>query len=308
MIFLLFSHMACIIVPLLFSISGFLFFYNTTSFTSRICLQKIKKKAITIFLPYIFWNLLVLFFFFMSQTFLPELISGRNKLIVDYSISDWFRAFWSIGSSPICYQFWFIRDLMVVMLFSPLIYFLLVRLCRYAVLCLGVLWLFDWWLNIVGFSSVSFFFFSVGSYFSIHRKNFAEIVKPFLSVAVILYVLITIAELYFMDKVWCSYLHRIGILVGIVAVITLTAHFIEKGKWQTSSFLSNSSFFIYAYHAMPLAFVIKFLFKLLKPNSDGVAFALYVFCSIITIFIGLFTYKLLKKYLPLTTALITGGR
>lgn len=303
-------------VPLFFFISRFLFFFKINSFTSHVYLQKLKKKAQTILVPYIFWNLLVIAFFFMSQTFLPGLMSGKNMLIADYSISDCFWAFWNTKminptiaeAYPICYQFWFIRDLMVVMLFSPLIHFLLAKLHQYAVLCLGVLWFFGWGINVSGFSLMAFFFFSTGAYFSIYRKNFVATMKPLFPTIIILYALIVIVELCFFNQTWCRYLHNIGILVGIPTAITLTAHFIYKGKWQTNPFLSGSSFFIYAYHAMPLAFVIKFLFKLLKPYSDGMLLALYVLCPTITILIGLFIYKLLKKYLPRTTALITGGR
>lgn len=117
-----------IAVPLFFFISGYLFFFKINLFTREIYLQKLKKKVQTILIPYIFWNLLVIAFFFMSQTFLPGLMSGENKLIADYSIFDWFWAFWNTKminpniaeAYPICYQFWFIRVLMVVMLFFSL--------------------------------------------------------------------------------------------------------------------------------------------------------------------------------------------
>lgn len=313
----LFSNVfSAIAVSLFFFISGFLFFYKTPSFTRQTYLQKLKKRARTILVPYIFWNLLVIAFFFLSQNFLPGLMSGRNKLIDDYSISDWCWAFWNASmtnphnnnAAPICYQFWFIRDLMVVMLFSPLIHFLLVKLRQYAVLCLGVIWLFDWWFNIIGFSITVIFFFSAGAYFSIHNRSFIRTIKPLFPASIMLYALIAVAELYFMNQTWYEYLHNIGIVIGIVVAITLTAHFVEKGKWQASPFLSSSSFFIYAYHAMPLAFITKFLFEYIKPHSDGTILILYVLCPTITILTGLLIYKCLKKYLPKTTALITGGR
>ncbi len=312
------SIFSAIAVPLFFFISGFLFFYKTYSFPRQTYSQKLKKRARTILAPYIFWNLLVIAFFFLSQSFLPELMSGKNKLIADYSISDWCWAFWNTnminplaahtGAYPICYQFWFIRDLMIVMLLSPLIHFLLAKLRQYAILCLGTIWLFGWWFNITGFSITAVFFFSAGAYFSIHNRNFVRTMQPLFPVSILLYVLIAVAELCFMNRTWYGYLHGIGILIGIVVAITLTAHFVEKGKWQVRIFLSSSSFFIYAYHGMPLSFVIKFLFKFVKPHSDGTILALYVLCPAITILIGLFVYKCLKKYLPKATALITGGR
>lgn len=313
------SIFSAIAVPLFFFISGFLFFYKTTSFTGQTYCQKLKKRAKTILVPYLFWNLLVILFFFLSQTFLPGLMSGRNRLICDYGVSDWLWAFWNtnminpptgadLGAYPICYQFWFIRDLMLVMLFSPLVYFLVKKLRQYAVLGLGILWLFGWRFDVVGFSITALFFFSAGAYFSIHGKNFVEMMKPYLPAAAILYFLIAIVTLCFRGEAWCTYLHRIGILVGIVLAITLSAHFLARGKWHTNTFLSDSSFFIYAYHGMPLAFVLKFFFKLVYPHADGTMLMLYVLCPVITILIGLILYYLLKKYLPTFTSVITGGR
>lgn len=313
--YLISDVLSAISVPLFFFISGFLFFYKTPSFTGQIYLHKLKRRAKTIFIPYVFWNLLVIVLFFLSQSFFPDLMSGKKKLIVDYSFTDWLFAFWNsgmtsaaTGPNPICYQFWFIRDLMVVMLFSPLIHFLLTKFRLYAVLCLGLLWFFGWWFDIVGFNITAFFFFSTGAYFSIHKNNFVETMKPLFHVSILVYAIIAVAELCFMNQAWHGYLHNVGILVGITAAVTTSTYFVQKRKWRTSLFLSSSSFFIYAYHAMPLAFIFKFFYKLVKPHSDGVILTLYILCPTITILIGLFIYKLMKKYLPRTTALVTGGR
>lgn len=246
-------------------------------------------------------------------------MSGKNKLICDYNITDWLWAFWNtnminlptgpdLGALPIGYQFWFIRDLMVVMLFSPIVYFLVKKLRQYAVLGLGVLWLFGWWFEVVGFSITALFFFSAGAYFSIHGKNFAEVMKPFLPAIAILYFPMVIVELCFRNEIWCTYLHSIGILFGILLAITLSAYFLKKGKWHVNYFLSDSSFFIYAYHAMPLIFVIKFFLKSVQSYTDGMILVLYVLCPLVTILVGLAFYYLLKKYLPTFTSIITGSR
>lgn len=72
---------------------------------------------------------------------MPELTSGQNKAVTDYHWTDWLNLFWSHRDGrPVCYQFWFIRDLFVVMLLSPLLHLLLRRL-RWAVVGLfGLLW------------------------------------------------------------------------------------------------------------------------------------------------------------------------
>ena len=119
---------AAVAVPLFFFISGFLFFYKTTAFTKSVYAKKLKRRVHTLLIPYIFWNLAVALLFFLSEIFFSGLMSGVNKAIHDYTFQDWLWAFWNkthidgvgISSNPICYQFWFLRDLMVVMLFSPL--------------------------------------------------------------------------------------------------------------------------------------------------------------------------------------------
>jgi hypothetical protein len=67
--------------------------------------------------------------FFLAQTLMPSLTSGASKPIMDYSALDWLKAFWAKDSPdpdkigmPIDYPLWFIRDLMMVMLFSPVVY------------------------------------------------------------------------------------------------------------------------------------------------------------------------------------------
>jgi len=115
-------------------------------------------------------------------------------------------------------------------------------------------------------------------------------------------------ELCFRGEVWMPYWHKAGILIGMAFAISLCARFIENGNWKASTFLAGSSFFIYAYHALPLSFVIKVLFKLFHPHSDMALIGAYLLCPAITILIGLGIYALLKRFLPRFTAIITGGR
>ncbi|WP_418359260.1 acyltransferase family protein [Sphingobacterium detergens] len=317
-IFFLFSKVifeAC--VPLFFFISGFLFFYKTAGFSREIYLQKLKNRIRSLLVPYIFWNLLIILFLMLAQTFLSgSLVSGRNKLITDYSLLDWLWSFWDTShvnpltkkTLPINSPFWFIRDLMVVVLFSPLIYILIKKLRVYAVIILGLLWIFNPFFYLPGLSIVSFFFFTAGAYFSIHKMNFVEVLKPMLRALAPLYILIVAMALYFVGTGWWSYLYCAGVIAGLLFAITVSAYFIERGKWHLNPFLTNGSFFIYAYHRLPLVFVIKILFKWLHPRSDGVLLLLYLVCPAIVILLGLLIYSLLRQWLPRFTAVISGGR
>ena len=86
--------------------------------------------------------------------------SGRNKLIVDYGWLDWMNLFWNYREGmPVCYQFWFIRDLIFVVLFVPVLYYFIKYCKAFAVVLLGGLWLFDLWFDMPGVNIAAFFFF-----------------------------------------------------------------------------------------------------------------------------------------------------
>jgi len=317
-IFFLFSKVIFeVCVPLFFFISGFLFFYKTATFSTEIYLQKLKKRVRSLLIPYIFWNLLVILFLLLAQTFLSgSLVSGRNKLITDYSLLDWLWSFWDTSqvnphlnkSLPINSPFWFIRDLMVVVLFSPIVFILIKKLKTYAVIIMGLLWIFNPFFYLPGLSTVSFFFFTAGAYFSINNKNFVSGMRPMLPIVVPLYILLVAAQLFFLGSRWWVDLYCAGIIIGLITTVSIATHFIGKESWRTNTFLANSSFFIFAYHRLPLVFIIKFLFKVLKPQSEGLLLFLYLACPTVIIVLGLVIYSLLKQFWPRFTAMISGGR
>ena len=308
----LFSHIfAAVAVPLFFFISGFLFFYKTEAFSKEVYAKKLKRRVHTLLIPYIFWNLAVALLFFLSEIFFSGLMSGVHKAVHDYTFQDWLWAFWNVGiggNQPINGPLWFLRDLMVVMLFSPLVYWLVKKLKQYAVIVLGICWFTGFWFALSGFSIGALFFFSFGAYFSIHGINFAVKVQSYWRQTGVLYLLLSLAVLALREYEWCGYLAKINILTGMFFAVSVTAHFIGKGSWRVNKFLSESSFFIYAYHGMFLSLIIKAVCSALHPQSDAMLLLVYFLSPAIIILAGLGAYYVLKKYLPRTTAFITGGR
>ena len=311
----LFSEiLARLAVPLFFFFSGFLFFYKTP-FTLSTYQGKLKKRVRTILIPYLFWILSVISFFFSIRVLYPSLLSPDNIIFAaDWNWKYWLNALWGSVShdgyvnTPIAYQLWFMRDLMVMMIFSPLIYLLLKYLRQYALLILGILWVMNWWFNLPGFSIVSLFFFSTGAFFSIHQRYFIKEMKPLLFQSAILYIIIVTCNLYFINEIWCQSLHRIGIIVGCVFVISFTATFLDKGNWKINMFLAESSFFVYAFHGIPLALLIKASFKFLHPHHEWHLIILYFGSALLFLIAGVALHYLLKKYTPSFLSLISGGR
>lgn len=306
--FLISEVLARIAVPLFFFISGFLFFKG--EFTVDSYFLKLKRRGRTILLPYIIWNLLVIAMFLFLQTFMSGLTSGKNSGIADLPVKLWLSLFWDYHDSgmPVCYQMWFLRDLMVVMVLSPVIYWCMNRFKQYFIILLGFLWLMNSWVNIPGMSISAFFFFTAGAWFRINKINFVDTMMPFMKSAAVVYVLLCAMNLYFRQYEWVCYIHRIGILVGIIVAITVSAYCITTRKYKPNEFLSESSFFIYAYHATILGLLSKLVVKTVVPTSDTEMLAIYFISPAVTIFIGLGIYSCLKRFSPKFTSLITGGR
>lgn len=306
------DEIALIAVPLFFFISGFLFFYRTNIFTRNEYVKKLKKRFKSLLVPYLFWNITVLLLIFLSQIFLSSMLSGNSKLITDYTYIDWLNIFWNHKEgTPICYQFWFIRDLIIVVLFTPLIYYFIKYTKIYGIILLGILWTFDIWFDVVSFSITSFFFFSYGAWFSINKRDFTVDFSSLRWGAAFIYIILLVLNtLLWYNKITDYYFfNNIGIIIGMIVAISWTSFGLKNNKIKPNSFLSASSFFVYAYHGMPIALLIKFYMKLtVSYMSEWTMIIGYILIPFIIASIGVCIYAILHKYLPSFTALITGGR
>ena len=304
--YLVSEELARIAVPLFFFMSGFLFFLHT-DFSFSAYKKKLEKRVYTLLIPYLFWNIVVLSLFFLTQTFMSSMTSGAKKLIVDYTLSDWFVIFWNM---PICYQFWFIRDLMVVALFSPLVYLFVRHLKVLGITLLGILWCLGLWGSITGFSSTAFFFFAFGAWFSVYQHNFVTDFKPLRLSFTLLYILIVIIDtiLWYKQVEGFSFIHNLGIVVGLITIVAWTAFSIQQGKIKCNNLLAGSSFFIYAYHGMPLALIVKIWSKLFESPTEFTMILGYISIPLFIVGLGIVIYVLALKCFPRFTRLITGGR
>ena len=110
------QNLFAIAVPTFYFIAGYLFFLNQTLDKDRYFLQ-MKKRFKSLVIPYLFWNLwMIVFMLFYQYVGNKVGFIFAGKQIVDYSIIDFLRCFWNIGSGfyPICFQLYFLRDLILV--------------------------------------------------------------------------------------------------------------------------------------------------------------------------------------------------
>lgn len=291
-------------VPALFFISGFLFFNNVSQFDFKLYLNKLKSRLRTLVVPMIFWNLLIilLYYFVQSLPRMAKLFSGNSKLIKDFSTFDFFNQLFGLNTTPISYQFWFVRDLFIFCLFSPLLYFLLKKI-KFSIFLIGIIWYFQIIPNFTGI-----FFFTFGCYFSIYDVDFLSFFKKFDKIGYILYAILATLDLLTKGMNYNWYIHSLGILFGVISILNLSAYLLKKQIFKENVFLSEASFFIFAMHEPLLTFLRKGFFILLKPKVEVTILGIYFASTFIVIVIGLFSFYTLKRLFPKFTKIITGGR
>ena len=298
-----------IAVPRVFFISGFLVFYRS-GFSTRIYGQKLRKRARTLLVPYVLWNAAFFLVMFCAQAFL-HVSPDKYPAIEEFGWLDWLNIFWSYnGGMPASYQFWFVRDLMVAVLLSPVLYLIVKHLKAFGVFALGVLWLFGIWFHVTGFNIDAFFFFAFGAWYSMNKCDFTAVFGRVRLGATCAYLILLVVNtwLWHINVTDYSFLLRLGIFTGLVAVVSWTAHGISKNRLRVSAFLASSAFFVYAYHVLPVAMVVKAYVRLLPQASDWAFVAGYLLIPLFISAVGVGIYALLHRYLPAFTAVITGGR
>lgn len=314
-------------VPLFFFMSGFLFFYRT-EFNAESYKKKLKSRSRSLLIPYILWNTIFLLhtLSILVKQMLPSVFPRANKIITNATPENILYAFWDARHHPLTINpnkaseltnhiypidvpMWFIRDLMIVVILTPLIYWLIRKLKGYYPAIIGLIWYGTWGLEL-GHSDqliCTLFFFSWGAYYSIQKDDF---VQQFRKITWILwlYPFIAIADTLCKEQVYSMYLHNTGIIVGIISSVILCSRLIEKCKIKVKEDLVIGSFMVYALHTLLLGYMKSFFGIIIPPNSPMNLLLMYLIVPTTTILICLGLYKILKKYLPSVASILTGGR
>lgn len=319
---------ATIAVPLFFVMSGYLFFFNVKEWGKHEYFRKLKSRIRTLFIPYLVWNAIVLALSIGRALYVYHSSGEVNYILEQLStVSGWLKPFWSqsqygpvtnvLGqefyiSFPYNGPFWFIRDLIGMCLISPLIY-LVARYGKVWALALLGLALYTFvWIHIPGFGIEAFTYFTLGAYFSIHKKNLVAQARkvriPFGIISVIAFAL----TIYGLPEVGRFSLSRAAnllfIVTGGVSMINLTAGLLDRNRIKVSTLLSKSSFMIFAAHGMLLT-AMKPLFDYMF-RSDGIISNIlcYFLLPLSTCVVCVVAYYILTRYFPRLATILVGSR
>lgn len=145
---------AKIAVPTFFMISGYLFFFNIKKWDILEYRRKLKSRVSSLLIPYLLWNAIpiiggILLNIFIAIAHGMPLFAQAKEFL--HSIG-WLNAFWNVSDGhPYVVPLWYIRDLMICCLFTPLIYFFIdSKIGCFYLLIIGICFLTDFGLMFRG--------------------------------------------------------------------------------------------------------------------------------------------------------------
>ncbi|MGR6807373.1 acyltransferase family protein [Sphaerotilus natans] len=295
-------------VPLFFMISGYLFFKNQ-SFKLNDYKNKLRKRSKTLLIPFLFWNFLTLFLMAIAQCIpaTQQFFSGKNPIIVNLHYYDYLDAIFGITRSPISYQFWFIRDLIVMVLLTPLIFVLCKKIAAIYLPSIFFLWMLSFW-PFAFPSAEALLFFSTGALLSI-KRNSIFLFDRYGNLLVILYVIVLALDVIYINSDFGRMVHKIGICFGVSALLYLTKYVaLTKVLRFKLIELGGSSFFVFAAHEPLLTVFRKVFYRLIEPTSTWTILVLYFAIPTFVIIVLVPLHGFLMKVAPTFARIINGGR
>lgn len=219
-------------------------------------------------------------------------------------------------TGPILVPLWFVRDLMVIVLLTPIIYNLIKRLNFIPIILLGLCYISGIWIQIPGFTITTFFWFSLGAYFGIKGKNMIASIYKWRFPSYI----VCICTLF--PLIWLNDRKGDGITVNIIgqtlypfyviassfSIISIGTTLIQKGKVKVYPHLAKVSFFVFLSHVFVLGYISNIINKCLPIDYGLTMIAKYLITPIATVVVCLLIYSFLDKFLPRFLAFITGSR
>lgn len=321
--FFLSKAIGIVTVPTFFMISGYLFFANFKEWSWEGYKKKINSRFRTLILPYIVWNILA---------FVLIILNGLRKgeYVQDYISNNWRSFLWNCnvwdpvqyswlpwetyGTGPVDLPLWFLRDLIVVSILSPLIFWLIKKTRIWGMIVLFAVYLSYFWVAWDIFSITSLFFFSLGAYFAINGLNFVLLARKYMIVLIALSVA-SFGVYFFYFKIDADIVgisRNLFVLFSVFFVFIVASLLVEKKNAKPNKVLISTCFFIYAEHKCApidaLGWTDVFIHKLIP----GEGYWEDTICLIIVPFIAAYLLVgiclLMKRFTPRIAGLLSGNR
>lgn len=308
-------------VPLLSMISGWLFF----SFKDEpipALKRRIKSRFFSLYLPLIVFNLGYLLLLYAVYRVNPNASFFANNTRININLAsagawDYINAITGITDTPVAFQFWFVRDLFVTVLISPLLWLALRYAPLISAVILGAIWLSAYDTLIFVRFDVPFFFYMGGL---VRMKNLPIIIPQ--RTTIYLFVLFVIlASLRALapyvigehvdgvdEPFWLETVTRLMRIVGVLGCWGVIYRVAQTTSGEYVSRYGGLAFFLHSAHWPLLAIVKVAVWKFTPAATDFWMIAHWITSVAVTISICLIAGIILARFFPRIFSLMNGGR
>lgn len=294
-------------VPMFFVISGYLFFLRQDGEFARAQYKvKMLKKCKTLLLPFFIWNILGALSYpgrFIDATLAEKLLGFWSQ-----------KMEWGSGTGPWDGPLWFLRDLFVVMLFSPVIYQIIKKIGIWFIILMAIpLTFMDNTALCPGLSGTALFWFSLGSFLTI--KAPVSLGKTPMSIVVSLAAIFFVFRILVVADVINGNLGKIlnmaWIIVSMAFYFRVACIIVNRNTPVSNTLkkLGASSFVIFAMHSLingKISSVLLFIAG--KQNVGDLLTITFYFATIILTVAMCYCFHLIVKKNNITSLLFEGGR
>jgi hypothetical protein len=214
---------------------------------------------------------------------------------------------------PYLLPLWFLRDLIIAVFLSPLVYYFVKYARMYGVVLLGILYYAQAGIAVAGYNInqliTALFFFSIGGYFSIYGKNMVISLRKgqlywFLAAVVFL-----ILSTFYDDSDMKKYFFPAYVISGVITTVNITSFLMERGKLKVYNTLSRASFFVYATHTIWVLSVARKLINFILPPDNMIILLIkFLVTPFLCAFLCVGIYLLMKRFVPKLLSILTGNR
>ena len=324
-------------VPIFFIISGYLLFLKVEEYNKIVYISKLRKRWHSLVIPYLSWIILFVLWTLMFKvggillhskpwTGILEYFQEHSYLHMLWDSSVWGERVTWLGiethnSGPVLLPFWYMRDLIMMVVISPIIYWLIKEAKIIFLILLLAIYVFDIrvsWMS--GTFTCASLFFSLGAYFAIKKQDFTDVLwkwkKIICPVAVVLMVSQTYTGSAMGDEI-SKMIHPWLVIFQSCTLILLASALCKYPKfYNINKKLARTSFFIYALHPFILGYVISAFNKMaffadqVTPVSDSwyVMSFNYLASPFCCVLLCIAVYWLLQMYIPSFLGIIVGER
>lgn len=211
---------------------------------------------------------------------------------------------------PLVFQFWFLRDLIVLEITSPILDSLLKKnslflmVLELILLCLNK--------NVSVLSIISIFSYTLGTLCGKKRVNFFDFSDSFSIGQIFLsfFIIVILKNILSEQILFMQVFNICVIFLSAILILRCSEYFITNNNYfLVMKKLSVFSFFLYAFHAPVFEISLNKLTYKFFFSIPYVGYLLqYIFSPIVTIFLGILIGVFLKRYLPFVFAILNGKR